>query len=114
MGQTINTLDVRDIPLARLGLPTLWRNNVALFDLNDCYRLVDYCSVAGGVAIIGIEGFVIDGEFIIPQMDFIADFSKLVGDEFCARSIEASRKFLNIVNGDTILFELQLVKVASQ
>lgn len=89
--------------------PTLIHRDIPLFNKMDGNKLIDICDKLD-IGILGIEGFVIKNSNIIPQMDYIADFSDSVEDKnFNKISIEASRKFLDSSkNHPTLLFEFVL------
>jgi hypothetical protein len=61
------------------------------------------------VGILGIEGFHVNGNQIVPDMDAIADFSGLPQDEeFNATTVEEARKFLRSISDPDMYFEFLL------
>jgi|AGTN01.1.fsa_nt_gi hypothetical protein len=110
MGPLIKSFDVASMDLSNLGLPTTWRGGVALFNTIDSHRLIDLCEDMK-IGILGIEGFILDNEKIIPVMDLIADFSVLLVEDFPILSTNAARKFLSISDKNNVLYEFSLAKM---
>lgn len=71
--------------------PTLMWKGTPLFDVDDGVKVVNYCK-NNDIVILGIEGFQIKGDNIIPGMDYIVDFSALPNEmNFAEKSITKSR-----------------------
>ena len=73
---------------------------------------MDWCAKYG-IAVLGVEGFRLDGDHRIPDLDVIADFSELMkvsGTSFTYRSIAALREFLLLMPQDDVMLEFVLVK----
>ena len=103
---------IENLPLGDLGLPTKWWGKVALFSVPDSALLMDWCAKYG-IAVLGVEGFRLDGDHRIPDLDVIADFSELMkvsGTSFTYRSIAALREFLLLMPQDDVMLEFVLVK----
>lgn len=99
----MKSIEVKNLPLADLNLPTRWWGDVALFGISDCSVLLNYCASVG-IAVLGVEGFRLEQGHRIPDMDCIADFSVLAeGESFCERSVEAMKKFIRIMPPDVFL-----------
>lgn len=61
------------------------------------------------LAVLGIEGFRIDGNKAVPDMDAIADFSGLPSDEdLAATTIAEASRFLSNVSQPNMFFEFEL------
>ncbi|MCE1190633.1 MAG: hypothetical protein LWW96_00620 [Acidovorax sp.] len=115
MGEIIKPVDIKSLPIGDLGLPTKWWGEVALFSLSDAALLLDYCS-DNGLAVLGVEGFRIEGNHRIPDVDAIADFSglmKVSSTSFAERSIAAMREFLKMLPQDGEMLEFVLVESSS-
>jgi len=115
MGQIMKPVDVEKLPLGELGLPTTWWGGVALFSLPDAVLLLDYCANRG-IAVLGVEGFRLEGTHRIPDLDTIADFSELMdvsGASFPECSISAMRQFFTVMPQDDVMLEFVLVKPTS-
>ncbi|MGL4288676.1 MAG: hypothetical protein ACRCVA_20170 [Phreatobacter sp.] len=96
-----------------LGRPTIRLHGVALFNKTDSYRLLAHCR-ARGIAVLGIEGFRLDGVSRIPDMNFIADFSLVLAvpdhGERVVRSIRYGEAFLKLVPKEGVLLEFVLAE----
>ncbi len=71
------------------GQELIVRSEAALSFINACDRI--------GLAIVGIEGFTISDQQVMPHLDMIADFSDIKAmtwDEYKRVSLEAARKFV--------------------
>jgi hypothetical protein len=103
---------IETLPLIDLNLPTKWWGGVALFNRPDSLRLMDHC-VSHGIGVLGVEGFRIEGDKIIPLMDYIIDFSELAnvaGSNFRKKSVEIVVQFLkSMPEKNDILLEFLLV-----
>ena len=77
-----------------------------------CLDLVSECE-SNGLAVIGIEGFKIDGSEVVPQLDLIADWSNVEVKEweaFVAEASALSRKFIETISvASGILLNLTIV-----
>jgi hypothetical protein len=112
MGQVMKPVAVETFPLSELGLPTTWWRGIALFSLLDAALLLDYCANRG-IAVLGVEGFRLEGAQRIPDLDTIADFSELMrisGTSFSERSISAMREFIMLMPEDDVMLEFVLVE----
>ena len=70
------------------GKELIVRSEAALSFINACDRI--------GLAIVGIEGFTISDQQVMPHLDMIADFSDIKAmtwDEYKRASLEAARNF---------------------
>ncbi|MBN8937988.1 MAG: hypothetical protein J0H01_00795 [Rhizobiales bacterium] len=96
-----------------LGRPTIRLHGVALFNKADSYQLLARCRTRG-IAVLGIEGFRLDGVERIPEMNYIADFSSVlaVADraERVVRSIRYGEAFLALVPKEGVLLEFVLAE----
>lgn len=90
-----------------LGLTVVQRGSLDLVSAADARRLLLVCE-AQDVAVLGLEGFRIDGNAIVPEMDAIADYSSSFrGSPDRAReTIASARRFLDAMTDSTLLFEL--------
>lgn len=62
---------------------------------------------------LGVEGFRLEGNQRIPDLDAIADFSELLsvwGMSFSQRSISAMREFFMFMPQDGVMLEFVLVE----
>ncbi len=112
MGQVMKPVAVENLPLGKLGLPTMWWGEVALFSVSDAALLLDYCA-NHCIGVLGVEGFRLQGTQRIPDLDAIADFSGLMnvsGISFPQRSISAMREFLMFMPQDGMMLEFVLVE----
>ena len=103
---------VETLPLSDLGLPTTWWGKVALFSLPDAALLMDYCA-SRGIAVLGVEGFRLEGNQRTPDLDAIADFSELMRTSstlFPERSVAAMKAFFRFMPQDGVLLEFVLVE----
>jgi hypothetical protein len=94
-------------------LPTKTHGNMSLFDTKDALQVLNYCE-ANGVSIFGIEGFHLTENKIVPDMDYIADFSIAIeqeGDDFQKKSLEWSRSFMNEIFDKNIFLEFTLAEL---
>jgi hypothetical protein len=115
MGQVMKLVDIESLPLGKLGLPTKWWGEAALFSLPDAALLMDYCADRG-LAVLGVEGFRLEGDHRIPGLDAIADFSELMNvwnTSFPERSIFAMREFFKLMPQDRVMLEFVLVEVSA-
>jgi hypothetical protein len=107
----IANIEIDDL-LTSSGLhPTARSAGVPLFDINSSEILLQFCESIG-VGILGIEGFTIVGGGRRPEMDYIADFSKLLSSsDFEIESIKCARQFLQLAPEEQLVFEYVLVKI---
>lgn len=111
----MKSVNIQNLPLKDLGLPTLWWGNVALFSLPDAKLLMNYCA-NNRIAVLGVEGFRLEGNYRIPDMQTIADFSEMMamsGASFPERSIMAMREFFKLMQQDGLFLEFVLVNLNS-
>lgn len=96
-----------------LGRPTIRLHGVALFSKTDSYRLLAHCR-GHAIAVLGIEGFRLDGVNRIPDMNYIADFSSVLAvsdrGERVGRSIRYGEAFLKLVPREGVLLEFVLAE----
>ena len=114
MGQVMKPVDIESLPLGDFGLPTKWWGAAALFNLPDAASLMDYCA-DHGLAVLGVEGFRIEGNHRVPELDAIADFSELMNvwnTSFPERSIFAMREFFKLMPQDGVMLEFVLVEAS--
>lgn len=106
MGLTTE-VSVEDLPIS----PTLMWGGTPLFDVSDGVKLLDYCK-SKGIAVLGVEGFKIKGDKIIPDMDCIVDFSASLNEmDFSMKSVEMSRLIVEGMSDSSIFMEFLLVRV---
>ncbi|MBC3205757.1 hypothetical protein HU755_03095 [Pseudomonas sp. SWRI111] len=100
------------VPLGGGPEPTRVWGSTPLFNLIDGRKLLDYCDEHDAV-VLGVEGFKIIADKRIPDLDCIADFSKLTtaGEEFAALSRRSARHFLDTISNKDIFLEFILVTV---
>lgn len=105
---------MREFLASWLGInPTKMWGNVALFNISDSRTLLSACE-KNDIAVLGIEGFRVLKNCRVPDMDCIADFSKLLLSSeryFSANSREKAKKFIDDFTSDDILLEFTLVKI---
>jgi len=106
----INIADV-DTLLNRSELrPTARSGGIPLFDFSDSERLLKLCERLR-IGVLGIEGFTLSNGDLRPDMDYIGDFSSLLGrSDFEEESVRSAWKFLQLAAGvPQLLFEYVLV-----
>lgn len=88
--------------------PTMVWGKVPLFDAKDAVAFLIECEKLD-VGILGVEGFrVLDGKRV-PDMNYILDFSELVGlDGGRERSFGVAREFICSCGDADLLFEFVL------
>jgi hypothetical protein len=98
--------EVKNLLFGEALIPTATSRNMLLFDITASKELLKICRNKN-VGLLGIEGFKVNGHMVEPQMDFIADFSRLTNDnDFIKKSIDAAEKFLELAgNQNDLLFE---------
>lgn len=109
MGLILQDVDIADFALTARVAPTISRGSVLYFDIERMNELIE-CCIAQKVYFLGVEGFVFEGQHIIPDINWIADFSGIYRKfsditEHCAQV----RKFLEGAPKN-LLFECLLVK----
>lgn len=103
----IEEVSVEGLPIT----PTLMWNGTPLFDVGDGVKLVEYCK-NNGIAILGVEGFRVEGGKRVPDMECIVDFSASLNEiDFAVKSVEASRIVIEGMVGGGLLMEFLLVRV---
>lgn len=104
---------MKEFSIDRLPVrPTKLWGEIALFDSVDGLKVLDVCEQLN-VSVLGIEGFRIVENHRVPDMNFIADFSVLIGvaqDRFPAASRESARNFINTISDEGVLLEFVLVE----
>lgn len=90
--------------------PRAWSTDVPLYDVASGKLLLAACERCE-IAVLGIEGFHLDGENRTPDMDFIADFSALSKrSDFFPTSVRAAHAFLQMAEDDpALVFEFLLM-----
>ncbi|WP_374545013.1 hypothetical protein [Rhodoblastus sp.] len=108
MGERI-AVNVDDLLSGRDLQSTARSHSEPLFNRSTAEKLLDLCEHIG-VGVLGIEGFILSDQGLIPQMDFIADFSRIYSSpDFEAESVRLSRKFLSLVTNEPhLVFEFVL------
>lgn len=90
------------------GIVGIDSNGMLLFDFDNALKMVERYE-AEGALILGIEGFYLLGDAIIPEMDAIADYSELCfendREKFVVFAKKASISFLNANQGRGLWFE---------
>ncbi|MDT4869470.1 hypothetical protein FQZ97_1044980 [compost metagenome] len=92
--------------------PTRLWGDVPLFGVSDSLELIGYCE-KNDIAVLGIEGFRVNNDKRVPDMDYIVDFSELFrvsGKDFTEKSLQISKSFVQSVEVLDIYFEFLLVK----
>lgn len=102
MGLTVNLAQQAQIDVRDVGA-------LHLIALADTEAFLDTCEAAG-VLVLGVEGFYLDTAQARPEMDAIADFSRLTGYE---ESIFEARCFIKAVGRPGMLFDFALSKEGS-
>jgi hypothetical protein len=106
-------IDIKDLPLNVLNLPTeWWNNNIPLFNIKDSLILLQYC-LSNNIAIFGFEGFRKKDNGRMPITDYIIDFSEFYKNhpkDFSKKSIEISKNIIESLpeKDSDILFEFIL------
>ena len=101
MGLSITEVPVENLPIE----PTLMWNGIPLFDAADGVELIDYCW-GNNIAVLGVEGFKIEGGRRVPKMDCIIDFSASLNEEgFAKKSVEACRTIIESIDSSDVLME---------
>lgn len=90
----------------QVGIKVVKRGSLVLVAYSDAMVLLDGCEAAG-MRVLGIEGFLLRGNLVVPDMDLIADFSDM---KLASASILEARKFISSVsiNGDVFDFSLSV------
>jgi hypothetical protein len=73
-----------------LGVRVRSQGGLLLVRLNDCGIIVEACK-SSGLLILGIEAFRLSEGKLIPDIDFIADFSELASKPWRVACLEAAR-----------------------
>lgn len=105
----VSVVNIDDL-LSRSGLrPTARSAGVSLFDSPDSVRLLELCERLG-IGVLGIEGFTLSNDDLFPEVDYIGDFSVLLGrDDFEVESVKAARRFVQLaMEVPHLLFEYVL------
>jgi hypothetical protein len=93
-------------------IPVRAVGDIDLVQLRDCTRVVQAC-MAENLFILGIEGFRIDGTNIVPDTDWIADFSKIIsnkGDIKFSMVADSANAFFDLAkSGEELWFEFELM-----
>jgi hypothetical protein len=101
MGLTARLADAAGLAVKRIGSLEL----VAWSDIDAFLNIVRDRKVA----ILGIEGFRVDGSRAVPDMDAIADFSGLPTDqELVATTLTEATRFLSSVSQPNMYFDFEL------
>jgi hypothetical protein len=98
---------------AKLNIPIQMRGALQLIQPGDCGKIVEACR-AERLLILGIDAFRLVGHQVIPDTDFIADFSELAAKprvEACeAAALSAEAYFLRATGRTDLFFEFVLRK----
>jgi len=90
--------------LKRVGAEVIRKGSITLVDRKAAMAVLDICSDEE-IRVLGIEGFSVLGEKIIPAIDAIGDFS-------CAssksQSVKDARRFIQSIEQPELMFELEL------
>jgi len=97
---------------SKLGIPLAYtEGSLELINFAHVDKILTACEEKN-IYVLGIEGFKKDGKSIIPEMDFIADYSALDDlplKERSAKSIESARGFFKeAASKPEMLFEFNL------
>ncbi len=80
-----------------------------LFNIKDALEFLQDLSKEG-IPVLGMEGFLADGQYIIPQLEWIGDWSECFNGDYDALrcSIDASLRLVNeaSINNSELLFEI--------
>ncbi len=74
----------------KLGIPVRTQAGLLLIRLQDCGRIVQACR-SSRLLILGIEAFRLSERNVVPDTDWIADFSELASKQWDAACLEAAR-----------------------
>lgn len=74
----------------KLGVSVRVQGGLHLIPLHDCGRIVQICR-SDRILILGIEGFRLSERNVVPDTDWIADFSDLASKQWDAACFEAAR-----------------------
>lgn len=85
----------------RAGIQLTERGSLVLVSAGDAMRLLDACESAG-LRILGIEGFQVKENSLVPDMDAIADFSSTAS---AFSSILEARRFVNVVSSRELVLD---------
>lgn len=104
---------MKDVLINSLPIsPTRLWGDTPLFGVSDGLELIEYCE-RNNIAILGIEGFEVDNDKRIPNMDYIVDFSglyRISREDFTEKSLKISRSFIQGIGNPGIYLEFLLVK----
>ena len=91
--------------LEELDIHYLKHNDNFYIPVKYANKVIEFCR-QNYIFILGIEGFRFQDKFIMPDMEYIADFSSLIFEQDnLTISYYQSKKFLQLVdNGGTSLF----------
>lgn len=74
----------------KLGVSVRVQGGLHLIKLQDCGRIVQTCR-SDRLLILGIEAFRLSERNVVPDTDWIADFSELASKQWDAACLEAAR-----------------------
>jgi hypothetical protein len=109
----MKAIEIKELPLANLDLPSKWWGSVALFNADDALVLVDFCE-KNHIAVLGLEGFRLTENARTPEMNCIVDcseLSRIAGPRFQEASIASVKDFIRSLSKEDLYFEFVLVGV---
>jgi hypothetical protein len=96
-----------------LGISAKSHGNLTLIAIEDCGRIIEACE-SSSILILGIEAFRLEEQFVIPEMDLIADYSGLASmpwEDACLEAARSAESYFSKVKGRTELwFEFYLTQ----
>jgi hypothetical protein len=72
------------------GVPVRTQAGLLLIRLQDCGKIIQACR-SSGLLILGIEAFRLSERNVVPDTDWIADFSELASKQWDVACLEAAR-----------------------
>lgn len=101
---TTKPLSLTDEVARRAEISVRWAHGLFLVEATDAAAFLDAC-LAAEVVVLGIEGFLVDENHVVPQMGAIADFS---GIDDVRKTNRAARDFVAEVGTPGMFFEFVL------
>ena len=90
------------------GICIYGEDPIELISTNDMPKFLEAIRKNSDYLILGLEGFKIFKDKIVPDMDAIADFSALLASDDSATTVQAAYKFLSAVMNKDLFFYLTL------
>lgn len=87
-----------------MGLEVVYRHGTILVPNTILGKLLDSLRMQN-IRVLGLEGFRVEGQSLIPDMEAIADFSDLI-DAAPEVSVDAARMFLLSMGTRSLLYEV--------